>query len=236
VFVGRNVSERKKAEEDLKAAADSATLYLDIMGHDIRNHLQAIVMGTDILGHYELGAEVEPIFELVIESVQNSQKLIDQVQATRELLSTPLQRISLSDFFDEFTLRASELYSDVEFEINKEPKDAVVIADDYLRVLSRNLVDNAVKHNTNKDRNIWISLRELNNGYVISFQDNGSGITDERKQSLFDAGRRYGGVGIHQAKNIVKKYSGLISVGDRVAGDYSQGASFDVWLPKAKEA
>jgi signal transduction histidine kinase len=232
---GVDVTERKSAEDNLQNAAHTAMLYLDIMGHDIRNHLQAIVMGTDIMTHYELGAEIEPIFELIVDSVENSQKLIDQVQATRELLSTPLERISLSESFDECTKWATEIYHDAEFKITSEVKKAVIMADEFIQILYRNLVDNAVNHNMSKDRVVWISLRESNDGFMVSVQDNGPGVSDERKESLFDAGRRFGGVGLHQAKNIVEKYGGQLSVGDRIAGDSSQGASFDIWLPRIKE-
>ncbi|MGY5854724.1 MAG: PAS domain S-box protein [Candidatus Thorarchaeota archaeon] len=236
VSVGRNVSDRKKAEEGLKSAADTATLYLDIMGHDIRNHLQAIVMATDIMSHYELSVEAKPVFELIVDSVENSQELIDQVQATRALLTTPLERISLSDSFAECTEQAAEIYSDVDFKITSEVKNAEVIADKFLKVLCENIIDNAVQHNTRKKRNVWLTLREKNDGYAVSVQDNGHGISDNRKESLFDAGRRFGGVGIHQSKNIVEKYGGSLSVGDRVVGNPSQGASFEIWLPKAREA
>jgi signal transduction histidine kinase len=235
VSVGRDISYRKKADDDLKSAADTAMLYLDIMGHDIRNHLQAIVMGTDIMTHCDLGADVEPVFELIVDSVENSQKLIDQVQATRELLSTPLERISLSEHLKDCANQAAEIYENVEFLITSETDTAEIIADEFLKVLCRNLVDNAVLHNTNKDRSVWITLSEANDGYALSVQDNGPGITDDRKESLFDPGRRFGGIGIHQAKKIVEKYGGLISVDDRVPGDYSRGASFSIWFPKARE-
>ena len=42
-------------------------------------------------------------------------------------------------------------------------------------------------------------------------------------------------MGIHQAKKIVEKYGGSVSVKDRVDGDSSQGASFSLWLPKTNE-
>ncbi|MFX0107467.1 MAG: PAS domain S-box protein, partial [Candidatus Hodarchaeota archaeon] len=40
--------EKDKAREELKAAAETAMLYLDILGHDIRNQLQAIMWGMEL--------------------------------------------------------------------------------------------------------------------------------------------------------------------------------------------
>lgn len=230
---GVDVTERKFAEENMKNAADTAMLYLDIMGHDIRNHLQAIVMGTDIMGHYELGAEIETIFELIVDSVENSQKLIDQVQATRELLSTPLEKITLWRILSLAIDNVQTEFPDVIFKSEIDTNTNQVLADEYLRILCCNLLNNAITHNQNKDRKVWVSLSEVSEGYVVTIEDNGPGISDERKESLFDAGRRFGGIGIHQAKSIVEKYGGFISVNDRVKGDPNQGASFSFWIPKS---
>ena len=63
---------------------------------------------------------------------------------------------------------------------------------------------------------------------------NGYGIDDALKKTLFDPKRRYGGIGVHQAKEIVMKYSGRISVYDRIPGMHSEGTEFVVWLPSVK--
>ncbi|MFW9965846.1 MAG: hypothetical protein ACFFEA_01705 [Candidatus Thorarchaeota archaeon] len=52
------------------------------------------------------------------------------------------------------------------------------------------------------------------------------------KSVHFDQERRYGGLGLHQAKRILAKYGGVIEVSDRVPGDYSKGALFRLWFPK----
>ena len=230
---GVDITDRRIAEDNLQRAADTAMLYLDIMGHDLRNHLQAIVMATDIIGHYELGAEIKPVFDLIVDSVGNSQKLINQVQATRELLSTPLERVSLIEVFSECVERAKKFHSDAEIEITSEIQAAEVKADRYLSILCSNLVNNAVQHNINRNRHVWITLKATQDGYAVSIKDDGPGISNERKESLFDAERRFGGVGIHQAKSIVQKYGGYISIEDRVPGESNKGASFTIWLPKA---
>ena len=66
-----------------------------------------------------------------------------------------------------------------------------------------------------------------------SESDNRPGISDEKKEILFDPERRFGGVGIHQALRIAQKYDGHISIDDRVANDSSQGAKFRLWLPRS---
>ncbi len=68
--------------------------------------------------------------------------------------------------------------------------------------------------------------------YICSFFSDGPGIPDKNKATLFNPERRFGGVGIHQAKQIAEKFGGCISVADRIDGAHSEGASFKIWIPR----
>lgn len=228
----RDITEQKRAEHELKAAADTAMLYLDLMGHDIRNYLQAILMGADIMKHMELGAEAEPVFEIIIESVNNSQSLIKKTQSARGLLGAPVSARSLSEVLNECLRSLRATYDDVEIEMDMRVREPVVRADDYLELLLMNILENAVIHNHKRIRHVWVRVNEVERGYQVLISDNGPGLTEPKKESLFDPERRFGGVGVHQAMSIVRKYHGRISVHDRMTGNPGQGAEFLIWLPK----
>jgi PAS domain S-box-containing protein len=231
---GVDVTDRKKAEDDHRAAAETATLYLDIMGHDIRNNLQAIVMATDILSNQERNEESQAVFDMIVESVRNAQGLINQVQMTRELLLAEFEEVNLCDIFTKSVELNALLYNGVQFEIDCEIDQAMVEVNEYVRVLFDNLIDNAVRHNPHDTKQVWVTLRESGDGYEVEVSDNGKGIDDARKESLFNPERRFGGVGVHQSKSIVEKYGGSLSIRDRVEGHHDHGASFVVWLPRSK--
>ena len=228
-----DITERVLAEANTKAAAETAMLYLDLMGHDIRNHLQAIIMGTEILEQLEIRPEVREMVDLVVDSVKNSQNLIKKVQATRDLLSVPLSNTSLREALEDCLQVLNETYDDVQIEVKWGPQHPIVLADEYLGNLLMNILENAVLHNDKKKRRVWLSLREVEGGYEVAIADNGPGILDERKESLFDQDRRFGGVGVHQVLKIAQKYGGHITVQDRVPGDSSKGAEFHIWFPKS---
>ncbi|MCK4565850.1 MAG: ATP-binding protein, partial [Candidatus Thorarchaeota archaeon] len=93
-------------------------------------------------------------------------------------------------------------------------------------------LENAVVHNTNEDKRVWLVLREVKDGFEVSIYDNGKGIKDKRKEELLDPDRRFGGIGIHQSKSIAEKYGGKVSIHDKVKGDFTQGAEFRIWFPR----
>ncbi len=229
----RNITEQKKAQEETKQAADTALLYLDIMSHDVRNQLQAIIMASEILEHMELDVESILALEIITESVEKSQKLINKVLATKELLSMPLSVIPLKRAIDNLLMTLKVDFDDVIVNTQFRVENPLVQADKFIEQLFMNILENAIEHCERKMREVWIELQDREKGYQISIMDNGPGIPDGKKESLFDPRRRFGGIGIHQSIRILKKYGGRMSVHDRVESDLSQGTEFRIWLPKA---
>jgi signal transduction histidine kinase len=88
-----------------------------------------------------------------------------------------------------------------------------------------------VTHNPRDDKQVWVRTYEEHSGYTIVISDNGSGLTEEKKDVLFDMERRIAGVGLHQVRHIIEKYKGRIEVSVRLEGKPSAGAEFRVWLP-----
>jgi PAS domain S-box-containing protein len=228
----RDITDRKRAEKEIKATAEAASLYLDLLGHDIRNHLQAIVMGTEILTSTDLDANLSSVTDLITESVERSRNLIQKVQVTRGLLAIPLSEKSLRSALEDSLEVLKATYEDLEIEVDYKIRRAIIEADQYLVILLMNLLENAIIHNNKRPRRVWVTLRKTKGGFEISIADNGPGISDKKKENLFAPERRFGGVGIHQALRIAQKYDGHISVDDRVANDASQGAKFRLWLPR----
>ena len=71
----------------------------------------------------------------------------------------------------------------------------------------------------------------------MEFKDNGIGISDYRKNNIFERGsrKRYKskgmGLGLSLVRKIIDTYNGDIWVEDRVKGDYKQGSNFVVLIP-----
>ena len=84
-----------------------------------------------------------------------------------------------------------------------------------------------------KEKIIWVTTRYEENHAVIRFSDNGPGIPDEIKNSLFDpfttAGKKSGtGLGLATVRNIVTAHSGKIAVESK---GKEGGAVFELKFP-----
>jgi PAS domain S-box-containing protein len=232
---GVDITESQRAASELKAAVETSMLYLDLMGHDIRNQLQAITMSADLLKDRAQGPECERLIEYVISAADVCDALIDKVHATEHLLSVPLGDISLKEALKRTLDLFRRKHRKVEVMVDYSGLDPVVRADPYLENLFRELLENAVKHNPKKEKQVWICIRQRDDGCEIAISDNGPGLSEKMKLSLFDLEQRLGGVGAQQVKHIVDKYRGHIIVVDRVEGKPKQGVEIRVWLPSSTD-
>jgi PAS domain S-box-containing protein len=231
VFV--DVTHAKKAEKDVRAAKDRAHLYQDLMGHDITNQLQVILNSATLMRSATEDTIKDSFLDIIDESVSRCARLIGEARATEQLMLVQMEEKSLN-LAAAGCIRAISSRVKAEFDTSFSAQDAMVNADEYLELLISNLLMNAVEHNPKEDKRVWVKLQEQEDVIVLSIADNGPGITDASKASVFDMSRRFGGLGLHQSKQIIDKYNGDILVVDRVVGDYTQGVEFRLRFPKRR--
>ncbi len=231
---GIDITESQRAASELKAAVETSMLYLDLMGHDIRNQLQAITMSADLLKDMAQSPDGERLLEYVISAADACDALIDKVHATENLLSVPLGDVSLKETLEQTLDLFRRKHGKVKVMVDYGGLDPIIRADPYLENLLRELLENAIKHNPKEKKRVWICIGQRDDGFKIAISDNGPGMSEKMKLSLFDLEKRLGGVGAQQVKHIVDKYRGHIVVVDRVEDEPKQGVEIRVWLPSSR--
>ncbi len=230
-LVALNVTDRINAEKHLQTQKERAMLYLDLMSHDFRNQLQIILGSTMVMEMKLQDPEERRLLGQIISAVERCQSMISKVKVTEPLMSVPLKPRKLRPAIESVLTQKMDQHRDVDIAITLETDDAIVDADQFLEQLFDNIIENAIEHNEKSERKVWVVLKEKGDGFNISIADNGPGISDALKTAIFDVSRRYGGVGLHQSKQICDKYGGRISVRDRIQNQPHKGAEFVVWLP-----
>ncbi|MFW9893729.1 MAG: PAS domain S-box protein [Candidatus Thorarchaeota archaeon] len=227
-----DITERRVSERKLRVATDRALLYLDLMGHDLTQQLQVILNSAALMQNAVEESNKESFMRVIADSIRRCSRIIEEAKATEQLLTTPVRERNLDEALEGIVSAYSSQSENVTFKSKISVRKALIEADDFLELLISNIMMNAIEHNTNDKKTVWVNLFEGESGYIVSIADNGTGIPDPVKASLFDTSRRFGGLGLHTAHYIVEKYNGRIEVHDRVTGDPSQGAEFRIWIPK----
>jgi len=231
-----DVTDRRESERELRVAKDRALLYLDLMGHDLAQQLQVILNSAALMNSAVEESNKESFMKVIADSVRRCARIIEEAKATEQLLTIPTKERKLDEAIDT-TIRALVKSSgQITFETSIKVRNATIEADDFLELLLSNIMMNAIEHNPKDEKKVWVELTEVEIGYVVSIADNGNGIPDTVKESLFNTSRRFGGLGLHTAQFIVEKYNGRIDIHDRVPGDHNQGAEFRIWFPKPRNS
>jgi PAS domain S-box-containing protein len=238
----KDIQERKESEEalrksteELRATKDRALLYLDIMGHDIRNKLQGMMLASHLALIGNDSEEVKEAITIQEKAIETIQDLITRVKSLEEMVNEPLIQRDLVLALNDVVTKMKNQYTSTKCEIEIPFMQFNIRGDSFLETLIMNILENAVEHNQKDNPMIWVHMSRDDAGVKLSIADNGSGISDSRKSELLDPNRRYGGIALHQSKFIAEKYGGYIEISDRIIGKPEMGARFIIWLPTTPE-
>jgi PAS domain S-box-containing protein len=250
ITFGRDITERKQVEKELNAAKAQAELYVDLMGHDI-NNMNQISLGFLELAHNmvemdgKLGEDNIVLLDKAMNALKSCSQLVDNVRKVQRvrLGEYETQVIDVGDMVDDVVKQFDNIPGR-NVKITSTTNDhCLVHANALFKDVIINLVGNAVKHSRGVITvNVGVSLVTNNgNEYCrIDVEDDGPGIPDQLKSTLFDRlnltnTRVKGkGFGLCLIKMLVDDYHGKFWVEDSVPGDCTKGARFVVMLPAVK--
>jgi len=257
IVISRDITERisadqklKKSEEKYRKAYDQVNFYKDLFTHDINNILQTIKSSVELsfiyLNNPQKLNKIKELWNLVNSQVNRGKKLVSNVRTLSQIEHTeiPIQSIEVFSLLQEaieYTQKGIQERK-INIQIDSPFKAFFVKANELMLDVFENILINATKYNDNSLIEILIKIsRELKNGIKflkIEFIDNGIGISDDRKEIIFQKGykkekRSKGmGLGLSLVKKIVDSYKGKIWVEDKVKGDYSKGSNFAILIPE----
>ncbi len=216
-----------------KETEESVQFYLDLLTHDVANQLQVIMTATGLLDHELPKSYLDDARQDIADAVQRCNRLITKVKRAGQTRHLPITSMDLSTVIKEKAAVLERVYS-AKVDVKGVDDTALVWADALLGELVWNLLENSARHNPTDDRKVWVSTTRKNGSFQLNISDNGPGISETKKQSLFDKSKRSGGVGLTLVSQMIRKYGGTTQVVDRIKGDSSKGAKFIITLKEAK--
>lgn len=235
-----DITTRKNLEMELQERYQDLEAFAHIVSHDLRAPLTSIEGFANLAreaaeGKFNPG-EME-YFDYILRACRNMEAMINSVL---EMARTGLQpenrrEIHLEDLVREIwdDLRVAETAPSARLELAIEhPK---VVADPtLLKQVLTNLVDNAVKFNlSHTSPLVVVGSRRRNEETVIMVKDNGPGIPEENRETIFEPFQRLDdsapglGIGLSAVRRIVSKWRGRLWL-ESAPGE---GSSFYFTLP-----
>jgi len=258
IGVSRDITEKKIAEEKLKEselkfkeAYNKAEFYKDIFTHDINNILSNIKSAVELSEIYlkdpKRITDMEELYDIIRIQFTKGSHLVSNIRKLSQIedstvLLKPFKVIDILKKEIDFLLESNRT-RDIKIRTHGFEKDVKVNANELLEDLFNNLFSNSIKYNDNPVIEIDIKMSRVkknNINYIqLEFLDNGFGIQDIRKDTIFqeeyvkDISSKGLGIGLTLVKKIMESYEGEIWVEDRIKGDHKQGVNFIVLIPEA---
>lgn len=231
----------------LHAINDAKNRFFSIIGHDLRSPLASIeslmlIINSGLKGKIkdpELLKHINQLTRTTKSTTSLLNNLIKWALSQSNDLDFKPRRIQFGELLFDVVKESRTLADDKQIDLRVNTEGPLVISGDanMLSTAVRNLVVNAIRY-TQKFGKVELTAHQTESEITLSVVDNGVGMTEEERNSLFDLSahkRRRGtgnepdsGLGLLIVQDFVRKHGGRIEV----ASTPGEGSTFKVTFPK----
>jgi signal transduction histidine kinase len=231
----------EKAREEAVAAARAKDQFLAMLGHELRNPLQPMLTGVQLMRmDGQTGPALDMLEREVLYVTRLVEDLLDISRISRGVITLKLEAVDVRVIVNRGLELASPLLDQTANRVTTEfalgPLGVSGDAHRLAQVVS-NLIANSAKYSAPGSA-IRVSAERVDDRIVLRVADDGVGIEPEMLKRVFDAfvqgdqalDRSRGGLGIGLSivKNLVQAHGGSVTAH---SGGQGRGSTFTVELP-----
>ena len=238
--ISRNITQRKKLEEDIIKASRAKSNFLANMSHEIRTPINSIIGFSELAAEENLTAKAQTYLNYVTDSSQRLLHIINDILDVSKIEAGKLDfesiPVRLADIFEKLQTELSPkaFANGIYLMFNAEPlpKDTWILGDKFrLHQVFSNLITNAIKFTHQGGVKVNATLRGVSNGQATihcQVSDTGIGMTPEQVERISEPfmqadesiTRKYGGtgLGISIVKNLLEIMGSQLEI-ESIAGE-----------------
>lgn len=216
-----------------------------LSAHELRTSLSAMKWLFKMLYDGDYGTLTAEQEAAIYQAMQANQRMVDLINNTMTSIKNnefevyaklPVNiNVLMADIAQEFTNEAA--HKKIAITYHQPPTEIIARGDSSkLRIALHNIVENAIKY-SNANTEIIISLEVKDDNTVITVQDHGVGIPEDKKPHIFEKFFRAEntmqqgtGLGLYSTKHIIEQHGGTITI-DSVE---HQGTTVAITIPLEK--
>ncbi len=223
--------EEKQEKERFK----ELSLLTSEIAHEIKNPLNSIYLSFNTLEKY-CTKDKDALFyrDAIKGEIKRISAILQGYADLSKDIRPGIEDLDIREFINEFRLIMEEDFKtrNLDFRMEKEGKESVRTDKNLLKQMLLNLIKNALEADATK---ITVHLAAIERRFVVEIIDNGKGIDEKIKPSIFKpyiSSKTKGmGLGLHITRRLARALKGEIQLVSPVPGD----TIFRITMPDIKE-
>ena len=221
VQLQRDITELVEQREGLRRANEKLNLMETISRHDMLNHLHAIELYTQMIMKNNADNSISD----KLERIKNiTVQMRSQLRDLKDIQSSGNPKwMNVHATFE----RSISGMGGHKAAIRALGKNADIVADPLLDRVFYNLVDNSIRHGGSVS-NISLEVKEDGERLLIIYRDDGKGVSEEKRKSIFSASAD----GPLHGLRLVSEILGITGIKIAEKGAEGKGACFEMIVPR----
>ena len=247
VHIMRDITQVKKAEEEKRLLQEKAEISSRLasvgemaagIAHEINNPLTGVIGFSDMLMERELPQDMREQVEIIADGSRRVADIVKRLLTFARQHKPVRAMVNINDLIANtlnmriYVLKTNNINVITEYD---ETLPLITIDPGQIQQVFLNLIVNAEYSMKKRDRlgELKITTKKINDKIIISFRDNGLGISEENMKRLFQpffTTKPVGegtGLGLSLSRSIITEHSGIISA----ESELNEGATFRIELP-----
>lgn len=240
-----------RSEQKHRLAYNRAEFYKDLFVHDINNILQNLQFSLEIISQnlkeYENKENLDELIKIAKGQVNRGAELGLNVKKLSDLEVGAIKNepVELYKILEQAINYINTKFPEekIKIDIDGAQDKLFVNANILLEDVFRIILNNAVRYNDSTMKEVLVKIskevRDFGSNIKIQFIDNGVGIPDVMKKSIFQPVYKKTkefkriGLGLLLVNEVIGSFSGKVWAEDKVTGDYTEGSNIVILIPEA---
>lgn len=192
------------------------------VAHELRTPIAIMQAQVDVFSEKNTDENNLDFIETMDANLKRLKKLIDSVLLLSKRNKIKISSVNLDNMIDEILFDLDDFASSKNISLDYHYSNISIDSDDVLiQRLIFNIIENAIKY-TEEDGSVDVSVKKDDDETVIRVADTGIGISDEKKEEIFDLfyqvddsrNKEGFGIGLSLSKDIAETLGAEIEVRD----------------------